>query len=170
MWKAGVAAAVAGIAAFVAVVVAGRGYVEPEPLESGLVAVPERSWAERAGQLCRESMGAVRAELAGPGGLETQEAQALRLYRETTRIEGALVERLRELPDAPEEARSTVALLARQHERDTKTVRRLEEELDPQLILREIAAYEKLATRLRARFDELGAQGCVRYLDPASYG
>ena len=170
MWKAGVAAAVAGVAAFVAVVLAGRGYIDPEPSENGLVAVPDRSWPERAGQLCRESMGAVRAELSGPGGLETAEAEAVRLYRETTRIEGTLVERLRELPDAPEEARAAIALLERQHERDMATVRRLEQKVDPQLILREVAAYEQLATRLRTRFDRLGAEGCVRYLDPASYG
>ncbi len=136
MWKFGVAAAVTGIAAFAAVVVVGRGHVEPEPLESGLVVVPQLSWAERAGRLCYDSMDAVRAELAGPGGQETQEARALRIYRETTRIEGTLVERLRELPETPEEARDALALLARQHERDTKTVRRLEEELDRQLILR----------------------------------
>lgn len=170
MWKAGVAAAVAGVAAFVTVLVAGRDYVEPEQPESGLVAVPERSWAERAGQLCRESMGAVRAELAGPRGLETAEAEAVRLYRETTRIEGTLVERLQELPDTPEEAKDAIALLARQHERDLATVRRLEERVDARLILREIAAYERLATRLRTRFDRLGAEGCALYLDPASYG
>ena len=170
MWKAGVAAAIAGVAAFVAVVLVGRDAVDPKPLEPGLVAVPERGWAARAGQHCRTSMGAVRAELAGAPGLETEEAAALRLYRETTRIEGELVERLRALTGAPDGAEEAVEQLAGQHERDLKTVARLEREFDAPLVLREVTAYEELATRLRTRFGALGAEGCVRYLDPASYG
>lgn len=169
MWKAWVAAAVAGVAAFAAVVVAGGGYVDSEPPESGLVAVSERGWAERAGQLCRESMDTVRAELAGPRGLEPAETEVVRLYRVTTRIEGTLVERLQALPDAPAAAKDAIALLARQHERDLATVRRLEERFDAKLIQREIAAYERLARGLRTRFHRLGAGGCVLYLDPASY-
>lgn len=169
MWKTWVAAAVVGIGVFVAVVVAGRARVDPAPLDPGLVALPARSWAERAGQHCRTSMGAVRAELAGPAGLESEEAQALRLYRETTRIEGELVRRLRGLADAPAGAEESVELLAEQHERDRATVARLEREFDAALVLREITVYERLATRLRARFRDLGADGCVRYFDPASY-
>jgi hypothetical protein len=168
MWKAWVAAAVTGIGVFAAVVLVGRDLVEPQPVETALV--PARSWAERAGQHCRDSMGAVRAELTSPRGLETQEAQALRLYRETTRIEGRLVARLRELPGAPADGAEAVELLAAQHQRDARTVAQLEQALDPALILREIAAYERVAERLQARFEALGAKGCVRYLDPASYG
>jgi hypothetical protein len=98
--------------------------------------------------------------------------RAVRLFGVTTEIEGRLVALLRALPPAAadrETVDEVLDLLEQQYERDVETAAQLEQRYDAALLQREIAAYERRATRMRTLFGALGASGCVTYLDPASY-
>jgi hypothetical protein len=173
MWKTGLAAAAAGIATLVGVIVFGRPLVEhdlpPEPPPPTAL----REWGKRASDRCDDAKAAVLAELATSPGLATPAQRAVELYRVTTEIEGRLLALLRALPASAGErvqVDEALDLLDQQHERDLQTTKRLEQGYDPTLLRRELAAYERLATRLRRLFGALGAKGCVSYMNPASYG
>ena len=165
-----VAAVLVGLAVLAAVIVLGRSVVEPEPLDPSLVRVDHLSWAERANAHCRDATAAVVAALSGPVGLEPEEERAVRIYRETTQIQGRLVRQLREIDPATTEQKGTVAVLAGQQGRDARTAAALEERFDAELIRTELERYDVIAEGLRTRFRRLGAGDCVAYLDPASYG
>jgi hypothetical protein len=168
-WILVVAAAVA-IAAAAAAVAVGREAVSPKPLEAGLVALEDLSWAERASAECVDYMRSVRAAVAGPvAEYETQAARAARLYAETTQIERSLVAELRAIPGAPPDAARTLDLFHARNVRDLEVAAALQQSFDAQLLQRELTAYERTATQLRQRFRSHGATGCVAYLDPDSY-
>jgi hypothetical protein len=159
---------IVGVAALVGAVVAGRAAIEPEPLDPSQVPLSELTWAERASAACVDSTARTRATLESQA-FESGSDRAVRLYDETTALQGELLAALRELPAPPPGARETLALLAAQHERDLATAAELRRSFDADFLREEIAAYEATATKLRTRFDRLGAPGCVAYFDPASY-
>ena len=175
MWKTGIAAAAVGIATLVGVIVFGRQLVEPDPAPDPLpsAGAPLQPWGPRAGGRCDDALASVRTELARPPGLTTPNVRAVELFRATTEIEGRLVALLRalavgvdELPQVDE----VLDLLEQQYERDVETAAQLARAYDPGLLRRELAAYERRATTMRTLFGALDADGCVSYLDPASYG
>lgn len=174
MWKFWLAAAAVGIATLAGVIVFGRALVEPEPFpEPSPAPLSLRPWGEQASDRCDEALANVRAELAAPSGLTTPAERGVALFRITTEIEGRLLALLRALPASPaelEQVDEVLDLLEEQYERDVQTVRRLEQSYDPALVRNELAAYERQATKMRTLFGALGADGCVSYMDPASYG
>jgi hypothetical protein len=174
MWKTALAAAAVGIATLVGVIVFGRPLVEPEASSDPSPApISLRPWGERASERCDDAKATVLAELATPPGLATPAERAVQLYRVTTEIEGRLLSLLRALPASAGELAQVdeaLDLLEQQYERDVETTEQLERAYDSTLLQRELRIYERLATRLRTLFGALEADGCVSYMDPASYG
>jgi hypothetical protein len=174
MWKTALAAAAVGLATLVGVIVLGRPLVEPDAAsEPPPPPMPLRAWGERASERCDDARATVLAELATPPGLATPAERAVQLFRVTTEIEGRLLALLRALPASAGELAQVdeaLDLLEQQYERDVETTERLEQGYDSTLLRRELAVYERLATKLRTLFGALEADGCVSYMDPASYG
>jgi hypothetical protein len=169
VWKIWVVAGAVGAASLAAVVVLGRAAIEPKPLDERYVAVEDLTWVQRADGYCREAADEVRAVLSGAPGLESDEDRAVRLFRETTQVQGRLVRRLDALPLPTEDQRAAVAVLARQQARDTRTAQALAREFDIELLRTELDHYDVVARGLRERFRRLGIDGCAAYLDPATY-
>jgi hypothetical protein len=63
-----------------------------------------------------------------------------------------------------------LAVLDRSHAADVTAVARLERRFDETLLERRVNDTVAVAADLRARFIELGADGCARYYNPESYG
>ena len=59
--------------------------------------------------------------------------------------------------------------LEEQYDRDVFIGRILQRGFDSTVLRQSIDQYEREAARLSRLFEELGADGCVRYLDPDSY-
>lgn len=178
MWKVWLAAGVVGIVTFAAVALIGLRAVDDDAAAEPVAAVATtapvvRTWAQRANELCLASIRDVRAVLARPpaAGESTQDIQ-LRFFLETTEIEGQLVEGLRALPAAPDRAKVDEALdrLEQEFDRDTLTGNALRRKFDLAALRSRITQYERAAARLRMLFGSLGAESCVAYFDPASFG
>jgi hypothetical protein len=178
MWKIWLAAGVVGVATFAVVAVLGLRAVDDDaaaepPAPTRKTAVVARTWAERANQLCLASIRDVRAVLVRPpaAGETTQDIQ-LRFFLETTEIEGQLVEGLRALPATRDRAKIDEALdrLKQEFDRDTLTANALRRKFDLAALRSRITQYERAAARLRTLFGSLGADSCVAYFDPASFG
>jgi hypothetical protein len=171
MWKLWLALGAVGVAVLVTVILVGSRLADPEAAAPPVVR--EMTWADRATALCRTSLETVRATLASPRGGETDAERSLRLYVATTVIEGRLVSSLRALPAAASDRADVDDALGRleaQYDKDVFVGNLLQQRFDATLLRQAVAAYEREATRLRPLFARLGAAGCVRYLDPASYG
>jgi hypothetical protein len=177
MWKLWVAAVAVGIGVFASVVVFGLRAVDSDAEPAPAAAPPPKpqSWAERASAHCVNSLDTVRAKLtgaaSGTGTVEASRKTAVRLFVETTEIEGRLVASLRAIPRPTNRAKvdEAVGRLAEQHARDVQVGRRLQRQYDEQLLRRAVQDYEREATRLRRLFRELGATGCASYFNPSSY-
>ncbi len=178
MWKFLVAAVAVGIAVFGGVVALGLRAVdsEAEPTPAAAPLPKPQSWADRASAHCVNSLDTVRAKLTGAAGNGTATAAAsrktaVRLFVETTAIEGRLVANLRAIPAPPDRAKVDEAIgrFAEQHAKDVVVGRRLQRKYDEQLLRSAVKVYEREATRLRTLFRQLGATGCVSYFNPSSY-
>jgi hypothetical protein len=177
MWKFWVAAVAVGVAVFAGVVVVGLRAVDSEAEPPPALPLPKpQTWAEQASAYCANSLDTVRAKLTGAanGGTATAEASrktAVRLFVETTEIEGKLVALLRAIPKPRDRAKvdEAVGYLAEQHAKDVLVGRRLQQRYDEKLLRKAVEEYEQVATRLRRLFRELGATGCVSYFNPSSY-
>jgi hypothetical protein len=177
MWKLWVAAVAVGIGVFASVVVFGLRAVDSdaEPAPAAAPLPKPQSWAERASAHCVNSLDTVRAKLtgaaSGTGTVEASRKTAVRLFVETTAIEGRLVANLRAIPGPVDRAKVDEAIgrFAEQHAKDVLVGRRLQRRYDEQLLRRAVQEYEREATRLRRLFRELGATGCVSYFNPSSY-
>lgn len=175
MWKLWLAAGAVGVAALAAVLWLGLrtddSEAEPQP---STASVPRQlTWADRASALCSTSLGTVRAALSSSSDpAETNEERLVRLFLETTAIEGRLVSNLRAIPvPPPDQATADLAVggLEEQYDRDVFIGRILQRGFDSTVLRQSIDQYEREAARLSRLFEELGADGCVRYLDPDSY-
>jgi hypothetical protein len=175
MWKLWLAAAVVGVAVLAAVLALGLrlGDSEAEPPPTTASVPRELTWADRASALCSVSLGTVRAALSSSSdAAETDEERLVRLFLETTAIEGRLVSNLRAIPvPAPDQAKADLAVggLEEQWDRDVFVGRVLQRRFNSTLLRQSIDQYEREAARLSRLFEDLSADGCVRYLDPASY-
>jgi hypothetical protein len=170
MWKLVAAAVLAGAAALAAVVIVGLRVLDEDA--EALPRAPEPTWAERANAVCTDAVAEVFAAVAAtPPGTEAADRQ-VQLYLSTTEVEGRLVSGLRDI--APPRGRAAeveaaVGALERQYDQDVVVADLLQERYDRTLVVQALTAYEREAKRLRALFRELGADDCVRYLDPATY-
>ena len=178
MWKVWLAAGVVGIATFAAVAFIGLRAVDDvagaEPAAPAATTAPVvRTWVQRADALCLASIRDVRAVLVRrpAAGESTQDVQ-LRFFLETTKIEGQLVEGLRALPATRDRAKIDEALdrLEQELDRDQLTGNALRRKFDLAALRSRITQYERAAARLRTLFGSLGADSCVAYFDPASFG
>jgi hypothetical protein len=177
MWKFLVAAVAVGVAVFAGVVVVGMRAVDSETETAPPPPLPKpQTWAQQASAQCANSLDTVRAKLTGAAGTGTATAAAsrrtaVRLFVETTEIEGRLVASLRAIPRPNDRAKvdEAVGYLAEQHAKDVRIGRRLQQRYDEGLLRKAVEEYEQVATRLRRLFRELGATGCVSYFNPASY-
>ena len=178
MWKVWFAAAVVGVATFAVVAFLGLRAVDDDaaaepPAPAATTVAVARTWAARANELCLSSIRDVRAVLVRPpaAGESTQDIQ-LRFFLETTKIEGRLVEGLRALPATRDRAKINEALdrLEQEFDRDTLTGNALRRKFDLAALRNRITQYERAAARLRTLFGSLGADSCVAYFDPASFG
>ena len=177
MWKFWVGAIAFGVAVFGAVVVVGLRAVDSEAEPAPPLPLPKpQTWAEQASAQCTNSLDTVRAKLTGAAGTGTATAAAsrktaVRLFVETTDIEGRLVSDLRAIPKGTNQAKvdEAVGYLAEQHAKDVQVGRQLQQHYDEQLLRKAVQEYEQVATRLRRLFRALGATGCVSYFNPASY-
>lgn len=176
MWKVWLAAGVVAVATFAAVAVLGLRAVdeedETEPPRPAPARV-EQTWADRADELCLAGMRDVRTVLVrGPAADESTQELQLRYFLETTEIEGQLVEGLRALPVTRDRAKVDEALdrLQQEFDRDTLTGNALRRKFDLKALRNRITQYERAAARLRTLFGSLGADSCVAYFDPTSYG
>ena len=174
MWKLWLAALAVAGAVFAGVVFLGLRTVDDEAEPPTPVPPREElTWAQRASAQCTNSLDTVRAALMTPGaGDESDARRSVRLFVETTAIEGRLVASLRAIPSPtdPAKVREAIGTLATQHEKDVRVGRQLQTRYDEQLLRKAVADYERVATRIRRLFRELGAAGCVSYFDPSSYG
>jgi hypothetical protein len=175
MWKFWVAAVAVAVSVFAGVVVLGLRAVDSDPEPTPVAApIPKPvSWAERASAHCVNSLDTVRAALTNAASRPTEspKTRSVRLFVETTAIEGRLVANLRAIPGPPDRAKADEAIgrFAEQHAKDVLVGRRLQRRYDEQLLRRAVAEYEREATRLRGLFRQLGATGCVSYFNPSSY-
>jgi hypothetical protein len=154
---AGVAAAV-----LVAVVVLGRGAAADE----------EPPWAQRASAACERGLAEARRLVERSASLPPQR-RVIAEYGGATRIETGVIAELRALPRPRQDAAEIAAVLAvldRSHAADVTAVARLERRFDETLLERRVNDTVAVAADLRARFIELGADGCARYYNPESYG
>jgi hypothetical protein len=176
MWKVWLAAAVVGVATFAVVAFLGLRAVDDDAAAEQpppATTAAQATWAQRANELCLASIRDVRAVLVRPpaAGESTQDIQ-LRFFLETTEIEGQLVEGLRALPATRDRATIAEALdrLEQEFDRDTLTANALRRKFDLAALRSRITQYERAAARLRTLFGTLGADSCVAYFDPASFG
>jgi hypothetical protein len=170
MWKLVATAVLAGAIALAAVVVVGLRVLDDEA--EAQPQAPEPTWAKRANEVCADAVAEVFAAASAPAGAETRAEREVRLYLATTEVEGRLVSGLRDIaPPAGSaaEVEAAVGALERQYERDVLVADLLQDRYDRTLVEQALEAYEREATRLRGLFRGLGADGCVRYLDPATY-
>ena len=174
MWKLWVAAAAVGLAVFAGVVAVGLRTVDSEAEPPLAAPLPKpQTWAERASAQCVNSLDTVRAALTSSATTgESNTKRSVRLFVETTAVEGRLVASLRAIPRPPDRAKvdEAVGRLAEQHAKDELVGRRLQTRYDEKLLRKAVQDYEREATRLRTLFRQLGAAGCVSYFNPSSYG
>ena len=166
-------AVVVGVTTLVLTIVIGRPLIDPDDTaEPAAVAVPVRTWSQKASDHCRDAIASIRAELSGATGLASTAERAVILFGATTEIEGRLLRLLRALPPTSRErmrVEDTLDLLEKQYKRDVATTAKLERQYDFTLLNQEVLAYEQVANQMRTRFGGLGAQGCVDYFDPETY-
>jgi hypothetical protein len=132
----------------------------------------EPSWGERATTACDRSLAEARAAVAAGESVAGVERRTLQVYAASTQIEAGLLTELEGLPrpEADELAiERTLGILTRSHQADRAAVERLRRNFDTQLLERRVNDTIPVLADVRKRFTTLGAPGCVRYYDPASY-
>lgn len=174
MWKLWLATGAVGVGVFVAVLVIGLRLTETEtPHEPVRATVPVLKWGDRASALCRTAIRNVILAFAREVAAETDDKRSVRLYLETTALDGKLLEDLRAVPAAPADQADVdkaVGALEAQHDEDIRAGDQLRRRFDAALYRQAVDRYDKEAARVRPLFRALGAAGCARYLDPATYG
>jgi hypothetical protein len=130
-------------------------------------------WAEHASAACERGLEESRGAVAATRSVAPVEQRALQLFTAATEIESTVLAELLTLrrPAADELAiRRALEIIAEAHDDDLVLVDRLRETFDAKLFEQRVNAAVPVSEDLRHRFESLGADGCVRYYDPASYG
>jgi hypothetical protein len=138
-----------------------------------LTAEDEPDWAERASSACERGLTESRAALSAGNSVAEVEERSLQVYAAATEIESGVLAELRALPRPAEDElliERTLAIVTRSHRADVVALQRLRRDFDLQILERRVDDTIPILADLRARFQALGADGCVRYYDPASYG
>lgn len=133
----------------------------------------EPRWAERATAACERGIADSQAAVREGKKVENLEDRALQVYAAATQIESVLLAELQSLPRPADDELAierTLAIISASHQEDVVAVERLRRDFDPQILERRVNDTVPLLGDLRRRFESLGADGCVRYYDPASYG
>jgi hypothetical protein len=131
------------------------------------------NWAERATDACERRHADSQAAVTAGKKIESVEDRTLQVYAAATQIESVLLAELQALPRPEEDELAierTLAIISESHEEDIVAVERLRRDFDPEVLERRVNDTIPLVVDLRRRFDSLGADGCVRYYDPSSYG
>ena len=150
------------VAVFAGVVVAGLRFLADD--DSG--------WAEQATAACERGLEESRAAVAANRSVVPAERRALLLFSVATEIESTVLAELQALrrPAADEVAITrALAIIADGHGDDLVAVARLRRNFDPRFFEQRVNDALPVSEDLRRRFESLGASGCVRYYDPASY-
>lgn len=137
-----------------------------------LVDEDEPTWPERASAVCEQGLEDNRAALSAGSAIAGAERRALQVYAETTRIEGGVLDELEALPRPAEDELAierTLTVLAESHQADVAAVTKLRRQFDRVLFERRVNDTIRVLADIRSRFARLGADGCVRFYDPASY-
>jgi hypothetical protein len=132
----------------------------------------EEPWAERATVVCDRGLAEARAAVSAGESIAGVERRTLQVYAASTEIEARVLADLEALPRPSGDELAierTLAILSKSHQADVVAVERLRRDFDPELLERRVNDTIPILADIRGRFMALGAAGCVRYYDPASY-
>lgn len=138
-----------------------------------LVGGDEPTWSERASASCDRGLADARDVAAAGEAIVSDERRALDVYAGATEIEARVISELESFPRPEEDELAierTLTIVTSSHRADLAAIEKLRRRFDPQLLKRRVNDTIPILADLRARFESLGAAGCVRYYDPASYG
>ena len=130
------------------------------------------TWADHATAACERGLEESRAAVAANRSVVPIERRALLLFSAATEIESTVLAELQALPRPAADETAIVralAIIADGHGDDLVAVARLRRNFDPRFFEQRINDALPVSEDLRRRFESLGAFGCVRYYDPASY-
>lgn len=137
-----------------------------------LVGDDDPTWADHATAACERGLEESRAAVAANRSVVPIERRALLLFSAATEIESTVLAELQALPRPAADETAIVralAIIADGHGDDLVAVARLRRNFDPRFFEQRINDALPVSEDLRRRFESLGAFGCVRYYDPASY-
>ena len=129
-------------------------------------------WAEHATAACERGLEESRGAVAATSSVTPVEQRALQLFTAATEIESTVLAELLTLRRPPGDERAigrALEIIAEAHDDDLVLVDRLRRKFDAKLFEQRVNAALPVSDDLRRRFESLGAEGCVRYYDPASY-
>ncbi len=138
-----------------------------------LVGEDEPLWSEQASAACERGIAEAREVISAGEAIANDEKRALDVYAGATAVEADVIAELDALPrPAADELaiERTLAIVAASHRADVAAIGRLRRSFDAQLFERRVNDTVPILADLRSRFASLGAAGCIRYYDPASYG
>ena len=138
-----------------------------------LVGEDEPPWSEQASAACERGIAEAREVISAGEAIANDEKRALDVYAGATAVEADVIAELDALPrPAADELaiERTLAIVAASHRADVAAISRLRRSFDAQLFERRVNDTVPILADLRSRFASLGAAGCIRYYDPASYG
>ena len=139
----------------------------------GLVGEDGPNWSERAGAACELGLEDAREIVSAGDAIASDEKRALDVYAGATAVEAEVIAKLDALSRPKEDELAiarALAIVAESHRADVNAIEKLRRSFDRRLLERRVNDTIPILADLRARFQSLGAQGCVRYYDPRSYG
>jgi len=138
-----------------------------------LVGEDEPPWSEQASAACERGIERAREVISAGEAIANDEKRALDVYAGATDVEADVIAELDTLsrPSADELAiERTLTIVAASHRADVAAIGRLRRSFDRQLFEQRVNDTVPILADLRSRFAALGAAGCIRYYDPASFG
>jgi len=129
-------------------------------------------WAEQATGACERGLVESRGAVAASRSVAPVEQRALHLFTAATEIESTVLAELLSLPQPAADELAigrALEIIAEAHDDDLVLIDRLRRKFDVKLFEQRVNAAVPVSEDLRRRFESLGADGCVRYYDPASY-
>jgi hypothetical protein len=138
-----------------------------------LVGEDEPPWSEQASAACERGIEQARVVIAAGEAIANDEKRALDVYAGATAAEADLIAELDALPRPADDELAierTLAIVAASHRADVAAIGRLRRSFDRQLFERRVNDTIPILADVRSRFASLGAAGCIRFYDPASYG
>ena len=138
-----------------------------------LIGEDEPPWSEQASAACERGIAEAREVISAGEAIANDEKRALDVYAGATAVEADVIAELDALPrPAADELaiERTLTIVAASHRADVAAIGRLRRSFDRQLFERRVNDTIPILADVRSRFASLGAAGCIRYYDPASYG